>query len=192
MAKHTLKEYENTHPVFAAVWRDGDIPIDELIVEWALTQLRSGYDLPAARIALDAFEARLQELADFGGAVGSYWTDRLEAERGRRAHATALGLEAAADLRAHCEAINLEFEEPISEDRVRELLREAPGVKLVDDRERNYFPMAIDGAGADDVLVGRIRRDVSMPDGRGLHLLVAGAQIRKGAALNALQIAERL
>jgi len=95
-------------------------------------------------------------------------------------------------MRAHTESINLEFGEPMSERRVRELLAGAPGVRIVDDRERNYFPMPIDASGQDDVLVGRIRRDVSLPDGRGICLLVSGDQIRKGAALNAVQIAERL
>jgi len=95
-------------------------------------------------------------------------------------------------LRAHTESINIEFHEPVDENEAREILAAAPGVKVVDDRERNYFPMPIDASGQDNVLVGRIRRDVSLPDGRGLHLLVAGDQIRKGAALNALQIAERL
>ncbi len=95
-------------------------------------------------------------------------------------------------LRAHSEAINLEFTNPITEQEVRRVLSAAPGVKLVDDRERNYFPMPVDATGTDDVLVGRIRRDVSRDDGRGIELFVSGDQIRKGAALNAVQIAERL
>jgi aspartate-semialdehyde dehydrogenase len=95
-------------------------------------------------------------------------------------------------LRAHSEAINLEFTNPITEQEVRRILSDAPGVRLVDDRERNYFPMPVDATGTDDVLVGRIRRDVSQGDGRGIDLFVSGDQIRKGAALNAVQIAERL
>ena len=95
-------------------------------------------------------------------------------------------------LRAHTESINIEFHEPVGEEEVRAILDAAPGVKIVDDRRRNYFPMPIDASGGDDVLVGRIRGDVSQPDGRGIHLLVCGDQIRKGAALNAVQIAERL
>jgi len=95
-------------------------------------------------------------------------------------------------MRAHCEAINLEFTEPMTEDRVREALADAPGVKIVDDRERNHFPMPIKASGQDDVLVGRIRQDVSQPDGRGIDLFVSGDQLRKGAALNAVQIAEHL
>jgi len=95
-------------------------------------------------------------------------------------------------LRAHTESINLEFSEPMPEEAVREVLSGAPGVKIVDDRERNYFPMPIDASRQDDILVGRIRRDVSVPDERGICLLVSGDQIRKGAALNAVQIAEKL
>ncbi len=94
--------------------------------------------------------------------------------------------------RAHSEAINMEFSEPISEDRVREILSAAPGVTLVDDREKNHFPMPIEASGKDDVLVGRIRQDISMPDGRGIDMFISGDQIRKGAALNAVQIAEML
>jgi len=93
-------------------------------------------------------------------------------------------------LRAHSESINLTFEQPIDESLVRDLLSSAPGVKIVDDRKANYFPMPIDASGQDDCLVGRIRRDVSQPDGRGIELFVCGDQLRKGAALNAVQIAE--
>ena len=95
-------------------------------------------------------------------------------------------------LRAHCIALNIECEEPLSVAEARAILAAAPGVRLVDDMERNYFPMPHDASGQDEVLVGRIRRDVSDPTGRTLALFVAGDQLRKGAALNAVQIAERL
>jgi aspartate-semialdehyde dehydrogenase len=95
-------------------------------------------------------------------------------------------------LRAHCEAITFECERPISEHEVREILSSAPGVKIVDDRARNYFPMPIDASGQDDVLVGRIRRDLSDPSGHSISMFVAADQLLKGAALNAVQIAELL
>jgi len=95
-------------------------------------------------------------------------------------------------MRAHSEAINLQFTRPITPESVREILASAPGVKIVDDRARNYFPMPLDASDQDDILVGRIRADVSQPDGCGIDLFVCGDQIRKGAALNAVQIAERL
>ncbi|MHC4645853.1 MAG: aspartate-semialdehyde dehydrogenase [Planctomycetota bacterium] len=94
--------------------------------------------------------------------------------------------------RAHCESINLEFSDPITPDQVRDLLSTAPGVSLIDDREHNRFPMPIDATGRDDVFVGRIRQDESIPDKRGINIWVAGDQLRKGAALNAVQIAEKL
>ena len=94
--------------------------------------------------------------------------------------------------RAHSESINLEFERPMSPDQVREILRKAPGVKIIDDREQNYFPMPLEASGQDAVLVGRIRQDISREDGKGIELFVSGDQIRKGAATNAVQIAERL
>lgn len=93
-------------------------------------------------------------------------------------------------LRAHSEAINLEFEMPLSVDEAREILRQAPGVKLVEDWKANHFPMPIEATGQDEVLVGRIRQDISHPCG--LELWLCGDQIRKGAALNAVQIAELL
>lgn len=93
-------------------------------------------------------------------------------------------------LRAHSEAINLEFATPFAVEQAREILRSAPGVKLVEDWQANYFPMPIDATGQDDVLVGRIRQDISHPCG--LELWLCGDQIRKGAALNAVQIAELL
>jgi aspartate-semialdehyde dehydrogenase len=94
--------------------------------------------------------------------------------------------------RAHCESINLEFTHPIRPDEVRELLSTAPGVTILDDREHNRFPMPIDASGKDNVFVGRIRQDESIPENRGINLWVAGDQLRKGAALNAVQIAEKL
>jgi aspartate-semialdehyde dehydrogenase len=94
--------------------------------------------------------------------------------------------------RAHSESINLEFERPITPDQVRKILSSAPGVKIVDDIEANYFPMPLEASGQDDVLVGRIRQDISREDGRGIELFVSGDQIRKGAATNAVQIAEKL
>ncbi|MCA1458564.1 aspartate-semialdehyde dehydrogenase [Bradyrhizobium sp. BRP22] len=95
-------------------------------------------------------------------------------------------------LRAHCEAITFECERPISEDQVRMLLAAAPGVRIVDDRAGNYFPMPIDASGQDDVLVGRIRKDLSDPSGHSISIFVAADQLLKGAALNAIQIAELL
>jgi aspartate-semialdehyde dehydrogenase len=95
-------------------------------------------------------------------------------------------------LRAHCEAITFECEKPINEDQVRTWLATAPGVRIVDDRARNYFPMPIDASGQDDVLVGRIRRDLSDPSGHSISMFVAADQLLKGAALNAIQIAELL
>jgi aspartate-semialdehyde dehydrogenase len=95
-------------------------------------------------------------------------------------------------MRAHAESINLTFEKPLREDQARSALAHAPGVSIVDDREANHFPTPLDATGTDDVFVGRIRRDLSQPEGYGLDLFVCGDQIRKGAALNAVQIAEQL
>jgi aspartate-semialdehyde dehydrogenase len=75
---------------------------------------------------------------------------------------------------------------------VREILSAAPGVKIVDDRAGNYFPMPKDASGQDDILVGRIRQDISDPSGRSIAMFVAGDQLLKGAALNAVQIGEIL
>jgi aspartate-semialdehyde dehydrogenase len=94
--------------------------------------------------------------------------------------------------RAHSEAINLEFERPMSPDEVRRILSTAPGVRIVDDRDKNHFPMPLEASGQDEVLVGRIRQDISRDDGRGIDLFVSGDQVRKGAATNAVQIAEKL
>lgn len=94
--------------------------------------------------------------------------------------------------RAHCESINLEFTEAITPEQVRDLLGTAPGVKLLDDRKNNRFPMPTDATGKDDIFVGRIRQDESIAENRGINIWVAGDQLRKGAALNAVQIAEKL
>ncbi len=95
-------------------------------------------------------------------------------------------------MRAHSESINLTFSKPFTEQQAREVLSKAPGVRVIDDRQKNYFPMPLEASDGDDVLAGRIRQDISQPDGRGIDLFVSGDQLRKGAALNAVQIAELL
>ncbi|WP_254994563.1 aspartate-semialdehyde dehydrogenase [Cyanobium sp. Aljojuca 7D2] len=93
-------------------------------------------------------------------------------------------------LRAHSEAVNIEFHEPFTVDEARALLAVAPGVELLENFEANRFPMPTDVTGRDPVAVGRIRQDLSEPNA--LELWLCGDQIRKGAALNAIQIAELL
>jgi aspartate-semialdehyde dehydrogenase len=95
-------------------------------------------------------------------------------------------------LRAHCEALTIECERPITPAEVREILADAPGIKIVDDPAKNYFPMPKDASGQGDILVGRIRQDISDPTGHSITMFVAGDQLLKGAALNAVQIAEKL
>jgi aspartate-semialdehyde dehydrogenase len=86
----------------------------------------------------------------------------------------------------HSLAINAEFARAISPERARELLADAPGVQLMD------VPTPLDAAGADPSLVGRIRADEGVPGGRGLAMFISNDNLRKGAALNAVQIAELL
>ena len=93
-------------------------------------------------------------------------------------------------LRAHSEAVNVEFEQPFPVAEARALLAEAPGVELIDRADENRFPMPTDVTGRDPVAVGRIRQDISEPNA--LEFWLCGDQIRKGAALNAIQIAELL
>lgn len=94
--------------------------------------------------------------------------------------------------RAHTESVALEFTRPMPEALAREILQQAPGVRIVDDRAANRFPTPLDASGRDEVLVGRIRQDPSLPDQRGLLFMCSGDQLLKGAALNAVQIAELL
>ena len=93
-------------------------------------------------------------------------------------------------LRAHSEAVNVEFAEPFPVTEARELLAAAPGVELLEDPVSNRFPMPTDVTGRDPVVVGRIRQDIS--EENALEFWLCGDQIRKGAALNAIQIAELL
>ena len=90
----------------------------------------------------------------------------------------------------HSEAVNLETREPLSPERARELLAAAPGVTVIDDPAAGHYPMAIDAAGRDDVFVGRIRRDPG--NERAIDLWIAADNLRKGAATNAVQVAELL
>ena len=93
-------------------------------------------------------------------------------------------------LRAHSESVVIETERKLTADEAREILSRAPGVKVVDDRAGNHFPMPIEATGDLDIHVGRIREDLSHP--HGLALFISGDQLLKGAAWNAVQIAEEL
>lgn len=93
-------------------------------------------------------------------------------------------------LRAHSVSMTFTCERPITPGEVRALLEKAPGVKVVDDLANNYFPMPKDASGQGDVLAGRIRKDLSDPSGHSISMFVAADQLLKGAALNAVQIAE--
>jgi aspartate-semialdehyde dehydrogenase len=90
----------------------------------------------------------------------------------------------------HSEAIAIEMERPMTPERARALLENAPGVTVMDDFANGLYPTPVDVAGKDAVLVGRIRRDIGNPDG--LQMWIVGDNLRKGAALNAVQIAETL
>lgn len=95
-------------------------------------------------------------------------------------------------LRAHSVSMTFECERPVTPEEVKALLAKAPGVKLVDDWANNYFPMPKDASGQGEVLAGRIRKDLSDPSGKSISMFVAADQLLKGAALNAVQIAELL
>ena len=90
----------------------------------------------------------------------------------------------------HSEAINIGTERKLTPGRARELLAAAPGIAVLDDLEKNEYPLPINAAGRDEVFVGRIREDESIANG--LNLWVVADNLRKGAALNAVQIAEHL
>ena len=91
---------------------------------------------------------------------------------------------------SHSEAVNVAFEKEVTPEKARELLGRAPGVRVVDDPSANVYPLALDAEGQDHTLVGRIRKDISQPNG--LDFWVVADNIRKGAATNAVQIAELL
>ena len=93
-------------------------------------------------------------------------------------------------LRSHSESVWFETERPLTVDEVRQALASAPGVTLEDDPQHYVYPMPLESAGKDNVYVGRIRKDLA--NDNGLTLWLTGDQIRKGAALNAVQIAEYL
>ncbi len=95
-------------------------------------------------------------------------------------------------MRAHAESVHLELEKPADLDAIRASIAGSPGVRLQDDRQKNHFPMPLEASGQDDVLVGRIRKDIGSSTGREIDLFCCGDQLLKGAALNAVQIAEKL
>lgn len=93
-------------------------------------------------------------------------------------------------INGHSESVNIEFEKPVSPQKAREILAGSPGIKVMDDPLEGVYPMAIEASGRDEVLVGRIRADETVESG--LNLWLSADNIRKGAALNAVQIAEQL
>ena len=95
-------------------------------------------------------------------------------------------------LRAHCESINLQFKTKVTLDQVYAVLNDAPGIRVVDDRPNNKHPEPLAASGEDEILVGRVRYDQSLEHGYGIEMFIAGDQLLKGAALNAVQIAELL
>ena len=95
-------------------------------------------------------------------------------------------------LRAHAEALHVELKDKLDLDSIKKALLTFPGLSLLDDKEHNTFPMPLEASGKDDVFVGRLRPSLASPDGHGLDLWCCGDQILKGAALNAVQIAETL
>jgi len=95
-------------------------------------------------------------------------------------------------MRAHAESINLEFEKDITADEALEVLAAFPGVTVVNNPRENVFPTPLSASNKDNVEVGRVRKDISRDDNKGLDLFVCGDQVKKGAALNAVQVAELL
>jgi aspartate-semialdehyde dehydrogenase len=93
---------------------------------------------------------------------------------------------------AHSEAVHVETRAPITPDRARQLFADVPGVVVQDDPSTSTYPLATDAAGSDEVFVGRVRQDPSVEDGRGLAFWVVSDNLRKGAATNAVQLAEAL
>jgi len=94
--------------------------------------------------------------------------------------------------RSHAVSLNLECRDRVSRDAALAVLHEAPGLVVEDDPAADIYPTPLELAMRDEVAVGRVRQDMSVPEGRGLALWVVGDQLAKGAALNAVQIAERL
>jgi aspartate-semialdehyde dehydrogenase len=92
--------------------------------------------------------------------------------------------------RGHSEVVNIETEKPFDIDEVRALLEKAPGVKIMDDPSKLIYPTALDAEGKGDVFVGRLRADPTVPNG--LNMWVVSDNLQKGAALNAVQIAETI
>ena len=95
-------------------------------------------------------------------------------------------------LRAHCESVNITLSKPMEENELRNILSNAPGVKILDDRINNRFPEPLISSNKYDVYVGRIRKDLGNKDNTGFEMFISGDQLLKGAALNAIQILEKL
>jgi aspartate-semialdehyde dehydrogenase len=91
---------------------------------------------------------------------------------------------------SHSEAVHVETSRPISVDETRELFAAISGVEVIDEPAEHRYPLALDAAGRDEIFVGRIRADVSLPEGYGLAFWVVSDNLRKGAATNAVELAE--
>jgi aspartate-semialdehyde dehydrogenase len=93
---------------------------------------------------------------------------------------------------SHSEAVHVETREPLTPERARRLFAAVPGVVVRDDPATHEYPLATDAAGRDEIFVGRVRADPSIPDGRGIAFWVVSDNLRKGAATNAVELAEAL
>lgn len=179
----------STYQSVSGTGRDAIVELEQQVRDYAAGREMTGKVYPH-RIAFNI-------LPHIGGAKeAGYTSEELKMRNETRKILDAPGINVCATccrvpvFLSHSEVLNVEFEKPISPERAREILSKAPGVKVVDDLSKASYPMPIDMQGADDVAVGRIRRDETVDNG--LVMFAVGDNIRKGAALNAVQIAEKM
>ena len=194
---HIKRMVVSTYQAVSGAGKDG---IDELFSE--VKKLYEGQTLDGEDFKVFPYQIAYNLIPQIGGfdEVGYSSEEMKMQNEGRKMfHDDALRVNCTCVrvpvVRSHSESITLEFEREISPEKARELLREAPGVKLWDDPKEKIYPMPLLTSDQDLVYVGRIRRDISAPEElykKSLSLFCCGDQVRKGAATNAVQIAELL
>ena len=195
VAVHKLHEYAKLNAIIAATYQAvsgaGVLGLDELNTQ--ITQVINNEEVEANVFPYQIAFNLIPQIGGFDELGYSSEEMKMQNEGRKILHHPTLNVTCTCVrvpvMRSHSEALTLFFDEEINVEKAKELLREAKGVKLVDDLDNQLYPMPLDTSNQDLVYVGRIRKDLTQNNNKSLTLWCCGDQVRKGAATNAVQIA---
>ncbi|MFA6809292.1 MAG: aspartate-semialdehyde dehydrogenase, partial [Eubacteriales bacterium] len=180
----------STYQAVSGAGKDGILELEEQVKGWSRGEKATEFKAFPYQIAFNV----IPRIDKFGEAdyTKEEWkmvneTQKIFNREDMKITATAVRVPV---MRSHCESINIETKRKVSISEVKRALSKAPGIVVVDNPAEDLYPMPLDSSDTDEIYVGRIREDLTIPNG--INIWVAGDQIRKGAATNAIQIAELL